>query len=201
MLATYLSFFLVISINYVFNLVPIDQDNIRSNVFAGQVQEDTILWTKSYKLDYSDFQGPQQLRRDSGATYDTLSISSCSIKYYIRIDSGRKKINAQAIFLKKKSWMIGKAPSVLKHEQGHFDITEIYAKRFQKIVNESNISDTHEFILLISSSYKQIGEECLQEQKKYDSWSMNTMGEQYYYKWIEEQLWILDAILDAYLNP
>jgi hypothetical protein len=191
MLATYLSFVLATSINYIFNITPFDQNKTQNYSFTEYFQEDTIRWAKDYKLDYSDFQGPPQINKASGAAYDTFAISTCSIKYHIKIDSGKKKIDAQAIFLKSQSWMISKNASVLKHEQGHFDITEIYAKRFQKVVNESDISDTREFILLISSSYKQIGEECLKEQEKYDIWSMNTLGEQYYYKWIKEQLEII----------
>ena len=88
MLATYLSFIMVTS------------------VVAGHFQEDTIRWTNDNKLDYSDFEAPPKINKDSGAAYDTFAISTTTIVYPIKIDSGKKKIEAKAIFLKRQSWMI-----------------------------------------------------------------------------------------------
>jgi uncharacterized membrane-anchored protein len=57
---------------------------------------------------------------------------------------------------------------ILTHEQGHFDITEIYARRFLKAVRE-RIANTRELEKEVQNIYRQIALECNVEQDKYDS--------------------------------
>jgi hypothetical protein len=71
---------------------------------------------------------------------------------------------------------------------GHFDIAEIYAKKLEQQVNDAGISDIEQFFVFLAEAYKQVSDECLKEQNKYDEWTRNTPGQDYYFKWIDDQL-------------
>jgi hypothetical protein len=87
-----------------------------------------------------------------------------------------------------KSWIGVQDSDVLNHEQGHFDITEIYARRFQKLMKDTTIVSLHDYFVYLNSTYSQVQYDLAREQKKYDGWSMNAPGKEYYFKWISEQL-------------
>jgi hypothetical protein len=150
---------------------------------------DTVIkWTDGFQLNYADFSGLRGGVKDSTSVYDTLAVINCSIKYEIKIGTGKRLICAYGIMNPQKSWMRIKDPEVLKHEQGHFDICEVYARRFEKTINDTSISDVHDYFLFVTDSFKEVISDLKEEQDKYDAWSQNTPGKEYYYKWITEQL-------------
>jgi len=161
-------------------------------LFAGNTEKkqvDTIIkWSEGYKLNITDFGGEHYAARDSFAKYDTLAMIDCFIKYEIKLVSGKRAIHAYAVMKPRTSWMKVKAPGVLKHEQGHFDLTEIYARRFEKTVNDTSIGSLHDYIEFLTAFYKQTMDELQAENDKYDIWTLNTPGKEYYYEWIHEQL-------------
>jgi hypothetical protein len=152
-------------------------------------QVDTIVkWSEDYRLSYTDFVRKQASTRDSAAQYDTLALIDCFIKYEIKIQAGKRLIHAYAAMNYHTSWMKIENPDVLKHEQGHFDLTEIYARRFEKAVNDTSIHDVHDYFVFLTDSFKATMDELKGEHEKYDAWTMNPSGKEYYYKWINEQL-------------
>jgi hypothetical protein len=161
-------------------------------LFAGNTerkQVDTIIrWSEGYRLNYTDFVGNHFAVKDSIVSPDTLAVINCSIKYEIKLADGRRMLHSYAAMDPQKSWMLVKTPGVLKHEQGHFDITEIYARKFEKMVNDTSISDVHDYFIFLADSFKKIMSDLNEEDDKYDSWTKNTPGKDYYYKWINEQL-------------
>jgi hypothetical protein len=82
-----------------------------------------------------------------------------------------------------------KAPGVLKHEQGHFDLAEIFARRFEKTLNDTSINNPHDYFVFMYDFYKQTVDDLNVENNKYDIWTMNTFGKDYYFKWIHDQLY------------
>jgi hypothetical protein len=152
---------------------------------------DTIRWSAGRQLTFDDFQATPKPSNNQSS--DTLAVCSCSIEYTLKIVDGKIKIYAFAVFSQKRSWMIRKTDFILQHEQGHFDIAEIYALRFQKNVNSSDIKNAHAFFEFLNSNLQQIVIECNVEQEKYDSWTSNSLGREPYYKWIREQLDSLGA--------
>jgi hypothetical protein len=160
------------------------------SVSTGKITGDSVIkWSENYRLQYSDFMGEDKAAHtNSQVLFDTSAAMHYSIRWKVKLDSGKNRISAFAVFYPKISWMSQKGPFVLKHEQGHFDIAEIYAKKFEQEVNASGISDVKEFISFLAELYKQASDECKKEQDKYDEWTRNTPGQEYYYKWIDEQL-------------
>ncbi len=84
--------------------------------------------------------------------------------------------------------MSRQVPEWLSHEQGHFDIAEIYARRFKQKVNDTTIAGLSEYISFVMDTYKEVLVECSKEQDKYDIWTKNTMGKSYYADWIRDEL-------------
>jgi hypothetical protein len=161
-------------------------------VFAGNAekkQNDTIIkWSENYKLGYADFAREHFGTKDSLAKYDTLATIDCFIKYEIKLESGKRVIHAFAAMHPQTSWMKVKLPGVLQHEQGHFDLTEIYARKFEKTVNDTSISNPHDYFLFFTEYFKQTMEDLNAENEKYDIWTLNAFGKEYYYRWITQQL-------------
>jgi hypothetical protein len=98
---------------------------------AGEV----FAWESARPLTWSDFRGPI----DATASADTVAMTAASLswKYAYRMESGRRdctyrltEISTQATFDPSQSWarMEHRTPTVLEHEQGHFDLTEVFRR-------------------------------------------------------------------------
>jgi len=84
--------------------------------------EDEIIWDSKNKLSWDDFNGippKDSLNFDAltyyGYEYSLKTINNLPISF-----------NSDLFFRKNKSWVRIKTPLLLNHEQGHFDIAEIY---------------------------------------------------------------------------
>lgn len=152
-------------------------------------QTDSIIkWTAGRKLKYEDFMGSRLNQEINHDDFDTVAMLDCSIRYDISTKDNKWVIHAYAYVNPKKSWMDRQNLYVLKHEQGHFDIAEIFAKRFEKKVNDTVIADTHDFFVFANETLNETLISLNEEDHKYDIMTMNTLGNDYYYKWIDEQL-------------
>lgn len=147
-----------------------------------------IEWAESQRLSYSDFTGPGARSQDPHAILDTLAVVVCYIKYDFKLEGGKGILHAYAVLDTQKSWLGMRDSDVLHHEQGHFDITEVYARRFQKLMNDTTIASLHDYFVYLNSTYSQVQDDLAREQAKYDAWTMNAPGKEYYFKWISEQL-------------
>lgn len=97
-----------------------------------------IVWTEDLKLAWSDFEGyPRGEELEIGA--EAITASSISIKFNIVSDTFC--YNVRCLFLKNESWTITNSISALIHEQGHFDIAEVEARRVRCFL--SSISYWH----------------------------------------------------------
>lgn len=148
---------------------------------------DTVYWSLDRKLDSADFQGPRNFS-DTVFTRDRHGQSCLTFIYRWKMVDQQLKITANAIFIKKCSWIDEKSPWILKHEQGHFDIQEIYAKKMEKMVNDSSIKNIDSGFLYIRQCQQIIFQELIAEQKRYDTFSYTAMGRADYDKWIDDQL-------------
>jgi hypothetical protein len=97
-----------------------------------------IEWNEFYKLQWSDFRGKPS-RESIGDAGTAVQIKAQP--FYVN-----KKImyDVFAYFNKDKSWARDKSDALLKHEQLHFDIAEMYARKIRKKINElssRNVND------------------------------------------------------------
>lgn len=106
-----------------------------------QIQmNDSLAWDETRKLRYEDF---QSLPYDTGPTFyggKAIAATCAALKYDLLWNPSFTGlgIQVQAIFIKSQSFMIKKEERSLRHEQIHFDLTELYARKIRKLVYDIN---------------------------------------------------------------
>ncbi|CAN5479235.1 hypothetical protein BH10BAC3_BH10BAC3_32280 [soil metagenome] len=147
--------------------------------------QDTLQWGNDNKLTWGDFKG----RADS--TSRNLAISSTGIAYSFRYSDTGFTYNTIAFFDRNKSWKKQLAGTgILKHEQGHFDITEIFARKLHAYFGNLKPSKK-----TIEKNVSQLAEKIIQQkndfQKKYDAETNFGMNKEAQARWetiIEKEL-------------
>lgn len=104
---------------------------------------DTINWRANYKLKWSDFKATP----DSNSI--AVALTSTTISYRIIKKDSVLDVIVSCCFNKPWSWSKNKKiQGVLRHEQGHFDISELFARKFREAVRKSKFKGNGEIIVL-----------------------------------------------------
>lgn len=91
-----------------------------------------LSWNEFYRLQWDDFQGePDKNSQADAATSVQIIAKPFLVKTKIHYDVVAK-------FNRKKSWYRDQSSSLLAHEQLHFDIAEVYARKIRKKIEEMN---------------------------------------------------------------
>ncbi|HTL09963.1 MAG TPA: hypothetical protein VL307_16930 [Chitinophagaceae bacterium] len=96
------------------------------STFVFSQSQDTIYWSASYKLKWEDFQG----KADSSSQFGAISYPG--IKYFLSANEDSFNVKVICFFIKSKSWVRVYSTIGLIHEQGHFDIAELFARKLRK---------------------------------------------------------------------
>ncbi|WP_379969461.1 hypothetical protein [Epilithonimonas sp. UC225_85] len=101
--------------------------------------QDKIFWNENRKLVWSDFQS-QTKPNTSRAAATTF----CGISYLLNSPTKKftdKQVKIESFFIPSKSWAHPehKTDLVLMHEQSHFDIAELFARRFRKRISDKTL--------------------------------------------------------------
>lgn len=134
------------------------------NVVLGQ----KIIWKEGQKLVWENFKSPVNRRNNP----NVAAYTNCGWEYYAEKSSNPKapvRIEIKTLFNEDKSWKDVKKinDSVLLHEQKHFDIAEIFVRKFRKSVAE-NIRNSGDYDRLFKSIYNTIYNEYKSFQTAYD---------------------------------
>lgn len=91
--------------------------------------EGCLPWQNSYHLTWSNFKGTPG-GRNIGHSANTAN----SIYYFVMPKRDSFEIEVKACFNEGMSWYVARDTNVflLLHEQRHWDITEVYARKFRK---------------------------------------------------------------------
>jgi len=158
--------------------------------FASNPYESQMAWNEDYRLQWSDFKGQAEESIDAVA----ITASGLSSDFSARTTAARLvdySSNVVAHFYPDKSWY---KPSkvneiVLAHEQLHFDITELNARKLRKHIAEFSFS------INIKAEMNQLVENANKElasmQELYDDQSNYSMNVEAQKKW---QLFIRDEL-------
>ena len=160
-----------------------------------QVVEMKLMWEEAKPLTWADFQGtpnpnnPFQANTNSGISY------SWSFKA-----SGDEVTFASEVFcffLPKGSWVRpGKASTnLLAHEQLHFDITELHARKLRKELENFTAVGSKDMKKLLGDIYKKIDAERKLMQERYDRETDHSQKEKVQEEWqqkIEAELAALE---------
>ena len=106
-----------------FPLTILSQDNVDAALRE-------LTWNEYYQLQWDDFQGEPDPRSQGDA--------ATSVQIKAKPFLVRKKIHydVTAIFNRAKSWYRDRSASLLAHEQLHFDIAELYARKIRRRIEQ-----------------------------------------------------------------
>lgn len=98
---------------------------------------DLIYWDENRQLSWNDFEG--EPRHD---IEQISALTSSGIVHYKGCKDGKIIYKVQAYFEKNESWVkdVARTDHHLHHEQLHFDITELYARKLRRALSEKNYS-------------------------------------------------------------
>lgn len=86
----------------------------------------SIPWSETRKLSWDDFKA----RPDAASANAAMTNSIINIEF--NFDETSLDYTISCRFDKNRSWVKVRTAPVLQHEQGHFDIAEIYARKLAK---------------------------------------------------------------------
>ena len=104
--------------------------------YSAGFAQDSIPWKSGYKLKWQDFRGVP----DRGS--DRVAITVSNIGYSLTYNSTSFTVRVKCVFEKRKSWTTTLDSLILIHEQGHFDISEIFARKLRKAFKEYKFNAT-----------------------------------------------------------
>jgi hypothetical protein len=142
------------------------------SVFFAQ-EERSVTWNDDLQLTWADFNG----KPTHGTTVAAVTASGISFGFSTKMTETRLvdyTYDVSAQFYPDKSWYIKERANaiILDHERLHFDITELYARKFRQRIAQTkfdlSIKDQMELI------HTNINEELAQMQKKYDQETDNS---------------------------
>lgn len=148
--------------------------------FAAAQSKDTIYWNANRKLKWEDFKG----RPDKST--NLLAMTQAGIGYTVACNDGILDLKIFCYFNVNQSWTKEKtdAEELLRHEQVHFDITELYARKLRKRISE--VSDPcGKNIKELDKIYGSNFMECTNRQDDYDRESEHSLNEEQQRRWEE----------------
>jgi hypothetical protein len=147
--------------------------------------EDIIPWQPERMLAWDDFLCAPQKQGDAVASTST----SLGIAYQLR--NGKLTYDITCHFSKHKSWGSLKTEYILAHEQAHFDITELHARKLYEALYNYNY-DPASFKKDIGIIYERIVKEKEAMQEAYDGETDHSRKRRIQYDWLEK----IDILLE-----
>jgi hypothetical protein len=144
-----------------------------------------ITWSGKRRLKWDDFKATAR----HGSDEDVAAQTYCAVKYkgiYVRL-FGQGEIHVSNIFYCDSSWVDSQKKyslELLEHEQGHFDLCEVYARMFRQKIRENklsvnNPSDLDDVFYAIMNQYRK-------RQDLYDEQTKHGLNRKNQLEWINE---------------
>jgi len=146
--------------------------------------DDYIKWQEDRRLTWDDFKAPPQ------KLGSTAAMTTTHLSFAYNITNGKVTYKIDCRFEKNKSWGLVKNDWILKHEQGHFDIAEIFARKLNKLTYEYQFNRTS-FQKDLDIIYKSVVDEKEKFQQQYDDetdYSRTKTKQEEWLKKIESEL-------------
>jgi len=147
--------------------------------------EEYIPWLPEQRLNWENFQCEPKRGTDAVASTST----SLGIAY--QVQGGKLSYHITCNFSKIKSWGLMKTDYILAHEQGHFDITEIFARKLDEALSHMDFNK-RTFKKDINEIYQEIVKQKEEYQKSYDGETDHSRNRKVQYDWLEKIQQLLD---------
>lgn len=131
-------------------------------VLFSQQDSESIPWSETRKLSWDDFKAAPQRNGDVAA------LTATNLGFSYNVINGKVSFTIECHFEKSRSWGWVKNDWILQHEQGHFDIAEIFARKLYKAVSEY-VFNKASFQKDLDAIYKNVVAEKEQFQLAYDN--------------------------------
>jgi hypothetical protein len=135
---------------------------------AGSIGSGEIKWSNR-PLRWTDF---TQVNRGAGA-FKAQTFSG--IRFSLDEENGKIYVDVEAYFDPSESWVVrsSQTPYLLKHEQLHFDITELHARKLRKALFDIQGTDRQSFRSArlwhhVNNLHEEIYQEMVDMQNEYD---------------------------------
>ena len=140
-------------------------------------KKDVIVWNEEVALSWSDFKGRAKNNKDH------IAMSRCGIhmeQSSYTLPQGKPTYSFYAFFEPESSWYLKDkvTDKTLLHEQLHFDIAELYARKLRKIFSEREV-DPASSKSVFDKTYKKYR----RMQQQYDKETKNGTYEQAQRNW------------------
>ncbi|MET3036770.1 DUF922 domain-containing protein [Chryseobacterium sp. NRRL B-14859] len=160
---------------------------LTANILYGQ----KIIWKEEQKLVWENFKSSVKRKNNP----DVAAYTNCGWEYSVVKSTNPKSpvtIEIKAVFYEDKSWKdISKINDyILLHEQKHFDIAEVFVRKFRKIVAEK-IKTSGDYDRMFKTIYDEISDSYKNFQISYDKdthHGMNKEKQEEYNSIISEEL-------------
>lgn len=160
-------------------------------VIGLQQDEAVLSWNETYKLSWADFKGKPNLN------VSAVAITASGISFGFSITKTEDNIvtnyrsNVHAYFYPEQSWVkINETDDqVLKHEQLHFDITELFARKLRQRI--SNLKGSNNVSAELKKAHNNTLNELSDFQDQYDNetdFSRHTESQIKWTKHVNEEL-------------
>ena len=149
------------------------------STFGQDKNEELVAWNAKSKLTWADYKASPDPRSDAAATTTTY----LGIEYNINRDGFSYKI--QCRFSKNRSWGLHRTEYILSHEQGHFDIAEIFARKLHKSLSEYNFNKKT-FQQDLKAIYENLMQEKEAMQEQYDRETNHSINKSAQAAWLSK---------------
>lgn len=153
-------------------LLPIDS-------FAQNPGEEVLKWSPTRKLTWADYKASPDPSSDAAASTTTY----LSIEYNITSNSFGYAIKSH--FSKDRSWGRHKDAYILSHEQGHFDIAEIFARKLHKEMSEYKFN-SRTYQKDLKKIYEEVTDEKEEMQNEYDRETRHSINKEKQAEWLKK---------------
>ena len=151
--------------------------------FPGLAQERQVPWS-SERLGWEDFEGPVNASSSFSAN------TSSGVSYGWSLTHGGNeapefKYQVSAFFVPERSWVKAgkKDPHLLTHEQLHFDISELHARKLRQELQDFDPASVRDVKAALQKIYSRIEMQRKQMQEQFDRETAHSQNVEAQLKW------------------
>ena len=159
------------------------------SLFGQNNEEELLEWSATRRLNWSDYKARPNPNSDAVATTTTV----LAVEY--NFNNRQFGYSIESRFSKTRSWGSHKTDYILSHEQGHFDIAEVFARKLNKNLSEYKFNKkTYQKDL--KKIYEDITEEKEKTQNDYDKETKHSINKNKQAEWLKK----ISVMLEEYAD-
>lgn len=154
-------------------------------------KQDSITWDINYKLKWSDFTGNE----DASSSW----MAGCAASIYVKgfRENGLPNFSVNNSFIKNEAWTKDTTSvKMLRHEQLHFDIAEVFTRKIRKAVDSLRQKDV-KAVAVYSEKIQKLLKMRNETDNLYDEQTSHGINDNAQFDWSRKILKELEA-LNAY---